>query len=102
MAQLVPAPVPFRKTSLSLIFLVYTPSTFDIVPAIIHPEVPQVTSNSLDSIASHRPSQGHKAPSLSMFSIHFIFSPYRENSPPMSFTALFSTRRTTPVHLVHT
>src|SRR5258707_2747768 len=100
MAQLVLAPVPFRKTSSSSIFLVYTPSTFNIVPAIIHPEVPQVTSNSLDSIASCRPSQGHKVPSLLMFSIHFIFSPYRENSPRMSLTALFSTRQTSLVYLV--
>src|SRR5260370_32441246 len=100
MAQFAPAPVLFGKTSSSLIFLVYTPSTFDIVPAIIHPEVPQVTSNSLDSVASCQPSQGHKVPSLSMSSIHFIFSPYRENSPRMSFTVLFSTRSTTPVYLV--
>src|SRR5258708_2479906 len=100
MAQLVPAPVPFKKTSSLLIFLVSTPSTCDIVPAIIHLEVPQVTSNSLDSIASRQPLQGHKVPSLSMSSIHFIFSPYRENSPCMSFTALFSTRQTTPLHLV--
>src|SRR5258708_4214945 len=100
MAQLVPAPVLFRKTSSSLIFLIYTPSIFDIVPAIIHPEVLQVTSNFLDSIASHRLSQGHKVPSLSMSSIHFIFLPYRENSLCMSFTVLFSTRWTTPVYLV--
>src|SRR5258707_15566293 len=100
MAHLAPAQVPFKKLSSSSIFLVYPPSTFDIVAAIIHPEVPQVTSNSLDSVASRQPSQGHKVPSLSMSSIHFIFSPYRENSPCMSFTVLFSTRWTTLVYLV--
>src|SRR5229473_1650072 len=100
MAQLVPAPVPFRKTSLSSIFLVSTLSMFGSVLATIHWEALQVIFSSSDSAAFHLPSQGHKALSPSMSSIHSTFSHYRAKSLHMSFTACFSIRQTMLVHLV--
>src|SRR5258708_39030307 len=98
MAQLVPAPVPFRKTSSSSIFLVSTLLTFGSVPATIHREALQVIFSSSDSAAFHLPSQGRKALSPSTSSIHSTFSHYRAKSLHMSFTAPFSIRQPIPVH----